>query len=151
MKKILLLSILLFGGCATTGTNVTQTLENNLPLIRTGASVATGAVLQFAVKDASTRVRLANEIYSSATAINSLATGKIPTVAELKKTLNAWGTGDSPAEYASYVQSVSSLYGAWLGQLQGNPELAVKLLTAISQGAQDGALAYENITSLSIQ
>ena len=64
------------GSAATTssaGGTASAVIEAALPLIRTGASVATGAVLDFAVKQSGTRTRLANEMYAAANAVYSLS------------------------------------------------------------------------------
>ncbi len=49
-----------------------STIEAALPFVRTGAAVATGAVLDFAVKQSATRTRLANEMYAAANAVYAL-------------------------------------------------------------------------------
>ena len=43
----------------STGGTTSAVIEAALPLVRTGAAVATGAVLDFAVKQSATRTRLA--------------------------------------------------------------------------------------------
>jgi hypothetical protein len=60
----------------TAGSTASTVIEAALPLIRTGAAVATGAVLDFTVQQSSTRTRLANEMYAAAgDVLNAVAGG----------------------------------------------------------------------------
>ena len=84
--------------CGTTGSNASLATATNpaaieaaLPLIRTGAAVATGAVLDFAVKQSGTRTRLANEMYAAANAVYSLSGGTFPTPAQFESSILAFG------------------------------------------------------------
>src|ERR1700733_16312439 len=80
------------GTSSTGGTGTTSaTIEAALPFVRTGAAVATGAVLDFAVKQSKTRTRLANEMYSAANAVYSLSGGTFPAPAQFEATIVAFG------------------------------------------------------------
>jgi hypothetical protein len=117
-------------------------IESALPLIRTGAAVATGAVLDFAVQQSSTRSRLANEMYASANAVYSLTGGTFPTPSQFTSTLTAYGqAGD--AQYAQYTSALSALYAAYFPKLQtGDTKTATDLLNAIAGGIEDATASY---------
>lgn len=132
-----------------TGTNVVvtpsqtdATIEASLPLIRTGAAVATGAVLNFAVKQDSTRTRLANEMYSSASAVYTLTGGKMVTPDQLSKTLTSYGqSGD--AQYATYVTALNGLYSSYYAKIPaGDAKTATDVLNAIAGGTEDATASY---------
>ena len=53
--------------------------------------MATGAVLDFAVKQSGTRTRLANEMYAAASAVYSLSGGTFPTPAQFQANILAFG------------------------------------------------------------
>jgi hypothetical protein len=152
------LATLAFGlaGCGTTGTSSSSTattaatggtasalIESALPVIRIGASVATGAVLDFAVKSSSTRTQLANEMYSAANAVYSLSGGSFPTAAQFESSILAFGGSQTDAEYAQFATAISSLYSAYYPKLAtGDAKTASDLLNAIAGGIEDATAAY---------
>ena len=118
-------------------------IEHALPVIRTGASVATGAVLDFAVKQSSTRTRLANEMYSAANAVYSLSGGTFPTVAQFQSSIVAFGGSQTDAGYAQFTTAISSLYAAYYPNLAtGDAKTAADFLMAIAGGIEDATAAY---------
>ncbi len=138
-------------GCATTGATAgssttgtgSAVIEAALPLIRTGAAVATGAVLDFAVQQSSTRTRLANEMYAAASAVYSLSGGSFPTTAQFQATVLAFGGSQADAGFAQFASAVSSLYAAWYPKLAtGDAKTAGDLLNAIAGGIEDATQAY---------
>jgi hypothetical protein len=119
-----------------------QISASDLALIQTGATIATGAVLQFVETTPSRRTALANQIYASATALYSLATGTIPSAEEINYTILSFA-GANPAEnYTQYATALSALYQAYYSKLGGNGENAVSVLKALGLGAQAAAKAY---------
>jgi hypothetical protein len=123
-----------------TGSNL---IEDALPLIRTGASVATGAVLDFAVKQSSSRTRLANEMYSAANAVYSLSSGTFPTAAQFQSSVLAFGGSQADAGYAQFATAISSLYSAYFPKLaSGDAKTMTDLLNAIAGGIEDATAAY---------
>ncbi len=159
-KHILLraaLGCLVFGlmGCGTTGGVSTTTtgastgstasgaIEAALPLVRTGASVATGAVLDFAVKQSSTRTRLANEMYAAANAVYSLSGGTFPSPAQFQTNILAYGGTQADANYAQFSTAVAGLYAAYYPKLAtGDTKTATDLLNAIAGGIEDATASY---------
>lgn len=114
----------------------------DLGLIQTAATVATGAVLQFAESSAANRTALANEIYSSANAANSLSTGNIPTPDQINNTILSFAGSNPAAQYTVYATSLSGLYKSYFGKIGTNGANAIAVLQAIAAGAQAGASAY---------
>jgi hypothetical protein len=150
---LLAAAMLGLAGCATTGTTTGGTstsistgsavIEAALPLIRTGAAVATGAVLDFAVQQSSTRTRLANEMYAAASAVYSLSGGTFPTAAQFQSTVLAFGGSQADAGFAQFASAVSSLYAAYYPKLAtGDAKTAGDLLNAIAGGIEDATQAY---------
>jgi hypothetical protein len=128
---------------ASAGAGTSAVIEAALPFIRTGASVATGAVLDFAVKQTSTRTRLANEMYSAANAVYSLSGGTFPTVAQFQASIVAFGGSQTDAGYAQFTTAISGLYAAYYPKLaSGDARTAVDLLMAIAGGIEDATQAY---------
>ncbi|MEI9999374.1 MAG: hypothetical protein WDO13_09500 [Verrucomicrobiota bacterium] len=118
-------------------------LEASLPLIRTGAAVATGAVLDFAVKQASTRSRLADEMNAAAGAVAALSGGTFPTPAQLQASVQAFGGTAADANYAQFSAAVAALYAAYYPKLAtGDTKTAGDVLNAIAGGIQDATAAY---------
>jgi len=118
-------------------------IEAALPLIRTGASVATGAVLDFAVKQSSTRTRLANEMYAAANAVYSLSGGTFPAPAQFESSILAFGGSQSDASYAQFSTAIAALYAAYYPKLvTGDTKTATDLLNAIAGGIEDATQAY---------
>jgi hypothetical protein len=130
---------------ATASANVTTSavIEAALPLIRTGASVATGAVLDFAVKQSGTRTRLANEMYAAANAVYSLSGGAFPSPAQFQSSILAFGGSQADAGYAQFSTAIAGLYAAYYPKLiTGDGKTASDLLNAIAGGIEDATEAY---------
>jgi hypothetical protein len=144
--------------CGTTGTGVTSTtesgststtstaaaaIESALPLIRTGAAVATGAVLDFAVNQTGTRTRLANEMYAAANAVYSLSGGTFPSPAQFEASIVAFGGSQTDASYAQFSTAIAGLYAAYYPKLvTGDTKTATDLLNAIAGGIEDATQSY---------
>lgn len=138
-------SLIALFGCATTSTTSVpgSTISStDLALITTGATIATGAVLQYAEPNPSQRSTLANEIYSSANAANSLTTGTIPTSAQINAAVLSFAGSNPVAAYTQYASSLSALYQSYFSRISGNSANAIAILEAIAKGAQIGAQAY---------
>jgi hypothetical protein len=158
---VLAAAMLGLGGCATTGTTAgaastsistgSAVIEAALPLIRTGAAVATGAVLDFAVQQSSTRTRLANEMYAAASAVYSLSGGTFPTAVQFQSTVLAFGGSQADAGFAQFASAVSSLYAAYYPKLAtGDAKTAGDLLNAIAGGIEDATQAYVTTPAASV-
>jgi len=148
------LTCLIFGltACGTTTTTTdapsptgtaTVVIEAALPLVRTGASVATGVVLDFAVKQSSTRTRLANEMYAAANAVYSLSGGTFPTPAQFQSSILSFGGSQTDANYAQFSTAIAGLYAAYYPKLvMGDTKTATDLLNAIAGGIEDATASY---------
>jgi len=131
---------------SATGGTASAIIEASLPLIRTGASVATGAVLDFAVKQSSTRTRLANEMYAAASAVYSLSGGTFPTAAQFQANILAFGGSQTDASYAQFATAISSLYASYYPKLAtGDGKTATDLLNAIAGGIEDATQSYVTV------
>ncbi len=118
-------------------------IESSLPLIRVGAAVATGAVLDFAVQQSSTRTRLANEMYSAANGIYTLTGGAFPSPTQLKTTITSFGGSQADASYAQFTTAIAALYAAWYPKLNtGDTKTANDLLNAVAGGIEDATQSY---------
>ena len=125
------------------GATASAVIEAALPLIRTGASVATGAVLDFAVKQSGTRTRLANEMYAAANAVYSLSGGTFPTPAQFQSSILAFGGSQADAGYAQFSTAIAGLYAAYYPKLiTGDGKTASDLLNAIAGGIEDATASY---------
>ena len=114
-----------------------------MPLVRTGAAVATGAVLNFAVTQSGTRARLANEMYAAANAVYSLSGGTFPTPAQFQSGILAFGGSQADANYAQFSTAIAGLYAAYYPQLDtGDTKTATDLLNALAGGIEDATAAY---------
>ena len=130
-------------GTTTSTASPADGIEAALPLIRTGASVATGAVLDFAVKQSSTRTRLANEMYAAAKAVYSLSGGAFPAPAQFESSILAFGGSQTDASYAQFSSAIAGLYAAYYPKLiTGDGRTASDLLNAIAGGIEDATQAY---------
>ena len=135
----------------TTGTSSatasgSSAIESALPLVRTGAAVATGAVLDFAVTQSSTRTRLANEMYSAANAVYSLTGGTFPTPAQFSSNILAFGGSQTDANYAQFAAAIGALYAAYYPKLDtGDTKTAADLLNAIAGGIEDATASYVSV------
>lgn len=131
------------GTTATTTNTTSAVIEAALPLIRTGASVATGAVLDFAVKQSSTRTRLANEMYAAANAVYSLSGGTFPTPAQFQSSILAFGGSQTDAGYAQFATAISALYASYYAKLvTGDAKTGTDVLNAIAGGIEDATQSY---------
>jgi hypothetical protein len=127
----------------TTGSTTSTMIEAALPLIRTGAAVATGAVLDFAVKQSSTRTRLANEMYAAANAVYSLSGGSFPEPAQFDATILAFGGSQADANYAQFSTAIAGLYASYYPKLvAGDAKTTADLLNAIAGGIEDATASY---------
>jgi hypothetical protein len=130
-------------GSVTPPTPVTNFIESNLGLIRTGSAVATGAALDFAVTQASTRTRDANDMYLAASAIYSLTGGAFPTPAQLQATVLGFGGSQADATYAGFASTIGALYASYYPKLvTGDTKTASDLLNAIAGGIEDATASY---------
>jgi hypothetical protein len=129
-----------------TTTTASADIEAALPLVRTGAAVATGAVLDFAVKQSATRTRLANEMYSAASAVYSLSGGSFPTPAQFSSSILAFGGTQADASYAQFSAAIGALYAAYYPKLvTGDTKTATDLLNAIAGGIEDATASYVTV------
>jgi len=143
--------------CASTSQTATPpaatgsaAIEAALPLVRTGAAVATGAVLDFAVTQSGTRTRLANEMYSAANAVYSLTGGTFPTPAQFSASILAFGGSQADANYAQFSTAISALYAAYYPKLvTGDTKTATDLLNGIAGGIEDATASYVSVAPAS--
>jgi hypothetical protein len=130
-------------GTATTTTATSGDVETALPLVRTGAAVAAGGVLNFAVKTSGTRTRLANEMYAAANAVYSLTGGTFPTPAQFQANIEAFGGSQADASYGQFSTAIAALYAAYYPKLAtGDVKTGADLLNAIAAGIEDATQAY---------
>jgi hypothetical protein len=131
-------------GTTTTSSSTASTvIEAALPLVRIGAAVATGAVLDFTVQQSGTRTRLANEMYAAASAVYSLSGGSFPTPTQLQGTIAAFGGSQADANYAQFSTAIASLYAAYYPKLvTGDAKTAGDLLNAVAAGIEDATQSY---------
>ncbi len=128
---------------STSTSTAASVIEAALPIIRTGAAVATGAVLDFSVQQSSTRTRLANEMYAAASAVYSLSGGSFPTPDQLQNTITSFGGSETDASYAQFSSAIAGLYAAWYPKLaSGDAKTAADLLNAVAGGIEDATQAY---------
>jgi len=128
---------------ASAGTTASTAIEAALPLVRTGAAVATGAVLDFAEKQTGTRSRLANEMYAAASAVYSLSGGAFPSPAQFQSSILAFGGSQTDANYAQFSTAIAGLYAAYYPKLlTGDTKTATDLLNAIAGGIEDATASY---------
>jgi len=141
--------------CATSGGGASNStasvaIEAALPLVRTGAAVATGDVLNFAVTQSSARTRLANEMYSAASAVYSLSDGTFPTPEQFQASIVAFGGSQADAAYAQFSVAIAGLYAAYYSKLvTGDAKTAADLLNAIAGGIEDATRAYVTTPTVS--
>jgi hypothetical protein len=132
------------GGAAADAGATGVSVERLLPHIKTAATLAIGAGLRFGV-DAAHREKVANLSWSVSQAAWTLTDGSIPTADELARYLLAFDYEldvSARTDYALIVNSIAGLYAGYYAQIQGNPELAVKVLGAIAEGTAAGSAAY---------
>ncbi len=138
-------------GTTTSGSSVASSpgaatsagVEAALPVVRTAAAVATGGVLDFAVKSSATRMQLANEMYTAASAIYSLTGGSFPTPAQFQASIVAFGGSQAEANYTQFAVVIGAVYAAYYPKLAtGDVKTAADLLNAIAGGIEDATQAY---------
>lgn len=150
----------LSGDPSSTDTNSTPNPQRpistvDLSLIQAGATVATGAVLQFAEKDPVKRAKLANQIYSSASALYTM-TGPNAALAspdQFSKTLLSFGLSQTIAGYSSYTASLSAIYAAeYQKYIQGSitGQNLSAIINALAQGAQSATQTYVTVPVIPI-
>lgn len=146
-------------GCATDSptpspnpspTPTTGISSTVLALIQTAATIATGAVLNFAVSQASSRTQLANQIYASAKALYEASGGTALTPTDLNTLLQSYSVG-GVSQYTQYVSAVEGLYNSYyakyvMGGSTGVQNFAA-IANAIAAGAEAGASTYETVTT----
>ena len=131
---------------SSSGSTGSAAIEAALPLVRTGAAVATGAVLDFAVQQSATRTRLANEMYAAASAVYSLSGGTFPTPAQFSQSILAFGGTQADANYAQFASAIGALYSAYYPKLvTGDTKTATDLLNAIAGGIEDATASYVTV------
>ena len=136
---------------ATSGTTASAVIEAALPLVRTGAAVVTGAVLDFAVQQSSTRTRLANEMYAAANAVYSMTGGTFPSPAQFQTSILAFGGSQTDASYAQFSTAIAGLYASYYPKLiTGDAKTASDLLNAIAGGIEDATQNYVTTPTPSI-
>jgi len=133
--------------CGTTGSGTTPEAEANveaaLPMVRMGAAVATGGVLDFAVQSSVARSRLANEMYAAAQAVYSLSDGSVPTPGQFEACIVAFGGTQTEAKYAKFATVIGALYAAYYPKLvTGEAKTAADFLNALAGGIEDATRAY---------
>jgi hypothetical protein len=121
-----------------------------LALIQTGSTVATGAILNFAVTQPAQRTTLANQIYASASALYQASGGTPLTPAALNALLTSYGVS-GVSQYTSYVTAVNGLYQTYYAKYVTGGSTGVQNFTAIvnalAAGAESGASAYATVTT----
>ncbi len=122
-----------FTGCATTQ----QDVHDSLPIITSATEIASGVVLQFAVKDTATRQEIAAQMYGVASAVRTLSGGAVPSVEQFKATILSF-TPKYP-HWVDLSASLSSVYATYFVQIKGDPKLALEVLEAIARGVENGA------------
>jgi hypothetical protein len=128
--------------------NPTATIEQALPYIKVGATLAMGAGLKYGIDDPAQREQIANLSWSISHAAWTLTDGQVPTVASLTAYLQSFNyelKGEAAGAYDAMVGAIAALYGSYYADLRGNPALAVKVLNAIAEGAAAGSAAYATI------
>ncbi|MDR1305507.1 MAG: hypothetical protein LBK76_09835 [Verrucomicrobiales bacterium] len=138
---------LTLSGCATVNRPLdpTATVEQALPYIKVGATLAMGAGLKYGVSDPAQREAIANLSWSVSHAVWTLTDGQVPTVASLTTYLQSFDyelQGEAANAYDAMIGAIAALYGGYYADLRGNPALAVKVLSAIAEGAAAGSAAY---------
>ena len=113
--------------------------------VRTGSGCgATGSrAADFAVKQSSTRTRLANEMYAAANAVYSLSGGTFPAPAQFESSILAFGGSQTDASYAQFSTAIAGLYSSYYPKLvTGDTKTATDLLNAIAGGIEDATQSY---------
>jgi hypothetical protein len=189
-KSLALIGLLLFAsqfttGCIsvphtytdpTTGATVTYsptdydilyscaTIENSLPEVRIGASVATKLILTNLVKQSSTQARDGAYIWSVSGGLYGLTSGNLITPSDLASRMTSFGANNSDiqsgTDIAGLMQNFSGVYTSVFNQLNemasktSNPNVkavivktSIDLIHALAGGAQDATAQYAPSTS----
>ena len=143
--------LLVTPGCTTTGSttgnttnttsNVATSIENALPYIKAGATVACNlAIQQVAVE---TRAEVVRQINAVSIAVVALSSGNVPTPGELNTVLNRFNVND--AQWTILVSALQDLYNQNFNKLEGNALLAARVLNAIAAGCQSATTTACNV------
>ena len=114
------------------------------PNVQTGArnalAFAGKLALQKAV-DPADRTEIQNQLYSWATAFETLATGKVVTAAEVDDAAHSFNTGFSASKYGDFLSAANGVWQLFYPQLKlaGDAELTRQWLLVLSGAARDAA------------
>ena len=128
----IIVACLLFQGCTTTQQYATPANVG----IATGL-VCSGVLMQTPLEK---QAEIAAYMYSSATALRTLAGGTVPTVEQMRETLATF-TPES-AKWADLAVSLSSVWSGVLPQLHGNVALAAAYIENMASHAESAAQPY---------
>jgi len=152
--KMLLAGVLLVGmavgvtGCQTTQ-GIVGTLAEESSYLQAAATAATGVYL-LTVSNAANRTAAANEIWSAANGVDSLANGTLPTPDALKAAILAWGGSSTDASYGDFagtvIDSYQSVYQNLIQSGGVTAQEAVSIIEAVAAGARAGAQQYATVT-----
>jgi hypothetical protein len=122
-----------------------RTAEENitaaLPLIKSTVAIGIQEGIRYGVA-AADRAAIAAQVRQVASVVRSLTAGATPTVDALKQTLLAFQYDREIRNLDTIVGVVAIAYGNYFGQINGNAALAVKVLNAIADGAEQGAAEF---------
>jgi len=127
---------LLLTGCATSTSNLTpnQSVERTLPYISPGVALATTIVLEQAISRED-RIEKAKMINSTASIIESLTNGTLPTPLELQAALIVY-LPENKTHWSKYISTLKDIYSVQFNKLNGNSKLGVEVLNAIARGCK---------------
>ena len=118
-----------------------------LAAIQVGATVATGAVLDLAIKDPTQRTTVANQVYATASALYQASGGTMPTPTDFNNLLASYGvTGVS--QYTNFTAALSAVYQTYYAKYTSGNITASNLaavVNALASGAESGASAYASL------
>ena len=129
------------GGESTGGTTSTpaEKVEAALPYIKPAVTLACTAVLEAAVSPED-RVEKAKMIHDVANVVRSLSKGSVPTTEELDKAVSNFLP--EKTHWTNFASSLSDVYQNLFRQINGDPALALKVLTAIADGCVAATQGY---------
>ena len=124
--------LLLQGGCQTTKDIATPA----------NVGISTGLLCSGVLMSApaNKQAEIAAYMYSTATALRTLAGGTVPTVEQMRETLATF-TPES-AKWADLAVALSSVWSGVLPQLHGNVALAAAYIEAMASHAESAAQPY---------
>lgn len=155
MKKIAIFSTLVaaffVAGCATTSqtsntipsdtaSNVAASVENALPYIKAGATVACAVAIQQVAP--TNRVEIIHQINAVSVAVAALSSGNVPTPDQLSTVLKQFSVNDS--QWTILASALQDIYNQNFNKLNGNVKVAVDVLNAIASGCQQATQNYVN-------